>query len=133
MARTIQNNNNDLKAIKNNLALFLVDYFKDNLNINDNDDINILTIQKSVIFDKLKNDITAYLYGDNVKYKNDFDFALSYQLKHNNDFDISNDLKAIFDKTYKEQIKAIKEHQKAVEQVTINYYLADTLKSEIKR
>ena len=41
--------------------------------------------------------------------------------------------KAIFDKTFKERLKTIKEQQKAVEQVTINYYLADTLKSEIKR
>ena len=61
MARTIQNNASDLKAIKNNLLLFLIDYFKTNLKIQTSEDINILTIQKSVIFDKLKKDIETYL------------------------------------------------------------------------
>lgn len=123
MARTIQNNARDLKAIKDKLGLFLVDYFKDNLNINESDDTNILLIQKRAIFDKLKSDIKAYLYGDGVRYKTDFDFGLSYDLKHNNDFDIDDDLQAVFDKAFKERLKAIKEHQRAVERVTIDYYL----------
>ena len=123
MARTIQNNASDLKAIKDKLNLFLVDYISDNLNIKSNQDINILLIQKRAIFDKLKSDIKAYLYGDGVRYKTDFDFSLSYDLKHNNDFDIDKDLQAVFDKTFKEQVKAIKEQQRASEQVTIDYYL----------
>ena len=131
MARTIQNNASDLKAIKNNLLLFLIDYFKTNLKIQTSEDINILTIQKSVIFDKLKKDIETYLYNNN-QFKSDFDYSLSYQLKHNNDFDITSDLQAVFEKAYKEQLKAIKEQQKATEQITIDYFLKPSLESTLK-
>ena len=41
-------------------------------------------------------------------------------------------MQAVFEKAYKEQLKAIKEQQKATEQITIDYFLKPSLESTLK-